>query len=308
MRILVTGITGAVGSALAPKLLEAGHELRALSRREPVAGELSGEVELLRGDAVSGVGLDRALAGVDVAYYLIHSMETAGPVGFELRERQSAENFAFAARMAGVRRVIYLGGPVPAAGAQVSEHLASRLAVEQRLLEATPEAVAFRAAIVIGASSRSFRFLVRLIERMPVMLLPSWRKYRTAPIDERDVTAFLAAAASAPIQGGTSLDIAGPELVTYQELIERIRDHMLLLRPALRFPGPPLTPIAARIAALIAGEDPSFISPLMDSLNNDLLARDDRAAEIFGVRRHSLDAAIEAALRRWEQSEPLAAR
>ena len=141
------------------------------------------------------------------------------------------ENFVAAGAGAGVRRVVYLGGPVPD-GARASPHLASRLEVEEALLGAAPEAVALRASIIIGARSRSFRFLVRLVERLPALPLPPWREYRTPPIDERDVIAMLVAAAGTEhAGGGLSLDIAGPDVLTYGEIIERIADLMLVGRP-----------------------------------------------------------------------------
>jgi len=187
-------------------------------------------------------------------------------------------------------------------------HLASRLAVEEALLAAAPEAVALRASIVIGSSSRSFRFLVRLVERVPVMPLPDWRENRTAPIDARDVTAFLVAAGTADVvRGSLSLDIGGPEVMTYATMIERIRDALLLGRPRLDLPLR-LTAVASRIAAAIAGEDPALIEPLMGSLGSDLLPRDDRAAALFGVRRHGFDAAVDRALREWEDAEEIAGR
>ena len=158
---------------------------------------------------MTGAGLDEALDGIDVAYFLIHSMEGAPPASRQ-RERAAARNFVAAAERAGVRRVVYLGGIV-AGEPRLSRHLASRLEVERILLAALPEAVALRASIVIGASSRSFRFLVRLVERMPVLALPAWREHRTQPIDVRDVRAYLVAAATTPhAAGGLSLDIAGP--------------------------------------------------------------------------------------------------
>jgi uncharacterized protein YbjT (DUF2867 family) len=206
-----------------------------------------------------------------------------------------------------VRRIVYLGGPVPDGG-PASEHLASRVAVEDALLAGVPDSVALRASIVIGARSRSFRFLVRLIERLPVMALPGWRVNRTAPIDGRDVLTYLVAAATEAAAGGQSLDLPGPEVVTYQQLIERIRDAMLLGRPTLELGRLTATGIESRVAAAIAGEDHALIGPLMEGLHGDLLPRDDRAQEIFGVRRHRLDAAIERALREWESTEPLRAR
>lgn len=308
MEILVTGITGAVGSALAPQLLAAGHGVRGLSRRElDLSAAGLADVPVYRADAVSGAGLDRAMRGVDVAYYLIHSMEDGAGADFPAYEARAVENFAFAAQLAGVRRVVYLGGPVPE-GSAPSPHLGSRLAVEQRLLTSTPEAITFRASIVIGTSSRSFRFLVRLIERMPVLPIPGWGPHLTSPIDERDVTAYLLAAATVEQSGRATYDIGGSEILSYRELLERIRDHMLVQRPVLGLGPLTLTPIAGRVAAIVAGEDPTFITGLMESLSSDLLPRPDHSPEVLGVRLHSLDSAIERALRIWEDDERLAAR
>jgi uncharacterized protein YbjT (DUF2867 family) len=311
MPVLVTGASGYVGSALVPRLQAAGHDVRAFAR-DPARVEAAGVrgVEIVAGDAVTGAGLDAALDGVDVAYFLIHSMEATTPGaddGFAARDRRAAENFARAAQAAGLRRVVYLGGLVPAARA-ASPHLASRLEVEQTLLQAAPEAAALRASVVVGARSRSFRFLVRLVERLPVMPLPAWRDFRTQPIDGRDVLAFLEAAGfSGAVRGPLSLDVAGPDVVTYGEMVERIRDALLLDRPSLRL-GFNLTPVASVVAAAIAGEDPALVAPLMGSLEGDLLPRDDRAPALLGVRLHRLDAAIERALRDWEAVEELAGR
>lgn len=308
MRTLVTGITGAIGSRLAPHLLEAGHEVRALTRRRDSATlvRLPDGIQLCTGDAVSGIGIPEALDGIEVAYYLIHSMEPGSDEHFGVRERRGAETFAAAAAAAGVRRIVYLGGLVPQASP--SPHLVSRVTVERILLEAVPDTVALRASIVIGAYSRSFRFLVRLIERMPVMVIPAWGEHRTAPIDERDALGCLVEAAVAPQVGGRSLDLAGPDVVTYRELIERIRDHLLLSRPALRLPGPTLMPIASRVSAVIAGEQHALIGPLMAGLETDLLPGPDLALDALGIRPHRLDAAIERALRDWEATEPLRGR
>jgi uncharacterized protein YbjT (DUF2867 family) len=304
VNILITGVTGYVGSRLAPRLQRDGHAVRGLSRRR---GGNERHFPIVQGDAVTGAGLDRALDGVDVAYYLIHSMEPSLDGTFAERERVAGETFARAAAAAGTPRIIYLGGLIPAGG-PASAHLSSRLAVERILLEAAPCSAAFRASIVIGAGSRSFRFLVRLVERLPVLAVPAWRTRRTAPIDERDIVELLARAATSGEVCGQSLDAAGPETVTYGELIDRIREHMLVGRPTIGFKRLTVTPIASRIAAVIAGEEYELIGPLMESLSEDLLASGDLAAEVLGVRLHSLDSAIEHALREWESTEPLAAR
>ena len=261
--------------------------------------------EIVEGDAIAGTGLDRALDGIEVAYFLIHSMEGPGN-GFADLERKAAEQFAAAAAHAGVRRIVYLGGLVPQDG-HISRHLASRLAVEELLLAAAPESIAFRASIVIGARSRSFRFLVRLVERMPVLALPAWRDHRTAPVDGRDMLDFLARAATAPTGvAGRSWDIGGPDVMSYGELVERIADAMLVRRPRLGI-DVTMTGVASVVASAIAGEDVGLIGPLMESLEHDLLPRHE-AAPAFGVRLHSFAAAVERALRDWERDEELAAR
>jgi uncharacterized protein YbjT (DUF2867 family) len=304
MNVLVTGVSGYIGSLLAPRLLREGHAVRGLSRHQSPRAQ---EFPILSGDAVSGRGLEAAVEGIDVAYYLIHSMEHSLDGAFVERDRTAAENFARAAQAAGVTRIVYLGGLLPAGG-PVSPHLVSRYEVEQTLLAAGASNVALRASIVIGARSRPFRFLVRLVERMPVLLVPAWRTQRTTPIDERDIVEILARAAINQQISGESLDVGGPEVISYGDLIERIRDLMLLGRPTIGFRRLEATPIASRVAAVIAGEDWELIGPLMESLDDDLLPRDTRAADILGVRLHSLDAAIEHALRDWETTEPLAGR
>jgi uncharacterized protein YbjT (DUF2867 family) len=298
MKTLVTGVSGYVGGALAGRLRRDGHTVRGFARSpDRVRVRLD---ELVVGDATTGAGLDAALDGVDVAYYLIHSMEGADGAFADIERRQAAA-FADAAARAGLRRVVYLGGLLPE-GAPPSRHLASRLAVEQALLAAVPEGVALRASIVVAARSRSFRFLVRLIERLPVLALPAWRAHRTQPIDGRDVLEFLVAAATLPARHtGRAWDIGGPDRMTYQEMLERIAAVMLIERPAIALPFN-LTPVASVIAAAIAEEDPGLIEPLMESLEYDLLPRDDHAPRVFGVRLHSFEAAVERALRDMEGS------
>jgi uncharacterized protein YbjT (DUF2867 family) len=326
MRILVTGASGFVGSLLIPELAARGHRISAFGRdpqRVRLALERTGgngHIDVWRGDALTADGLTQALDGVEVAYYLIHSMERmgSGAQSFQERERLAAENFGAAAAAAGVRRIVFLGGLLPQpdahdsaphdteASAPTSRHLASRERVERVLLDAVPDSLSLRASIVVGARSRSFRLLVHLVERMPVLTLPPWQRFRTQPIDARDVTAMLAACATAPI-GGRSLDIAGPDVLTYGEILTSIAELMLVNRPALHLKVN-LTGITARVAAAVAGEDPELVLPLMEGLQADLLPRDDHAAELLGVRLHPFESSVEHALAEWESFEALAAR
>jgi uncharacterized protein YbjT (DUF2867 family) len=303
LQTLVTGVSGYVGAALAPRLRSDGHAVRGFARSRARVQDAGVELdELVLGDATTGAGLDAALAGVEVAYYLIHSMETAAGTGFVELERRQVERFAAAARAAGVRRIVYLGGLLPA-GHAPSRHLGSRLAVEEALLAAAPESIAFRASIVIAARSRSFRFLVRLIERLPVLAVPAWRVHRTRPIDGRDIVEYLARAATvAARDAGRAWDVGGPDTMTYGEMLDRIADVMMLARPTLRLRFN-LTPVASVMAAAIAGEDPGLIEPLMESLEYDLLPRHADAAAAFGVRLHPFEAAVERALRDLEEEE-----
>jgi uncharacterized protein YbjT (DUF2867 family) len=343
MRILLTGASGFIGSKLVPQLLAEGHDLRAVAREparvrsaladnpeievirpqtkvirpqikaiRPETKVIHPEIEVIRGDVLSAAGLKQAMHGVEVAYYLVHAMESQPAAvppqsPFPVRERVGARNFATAAARAGIRRIVYLGGLQPREG-PASRHLASRAEVEEIIFARVPDSVALRASIVLGARSRSFRLLVRLVERMPVLALPAWRRFRTQPIDARDVVEMLAAAAHVRGVGGATLDIGGPEALTYEAMLRRIAELLLVSRPA--FPlKVTMTPLAGRLVAALTGEDPELIIPLMEGLEGDLLPADDRAAQVLGgVELHSFEDAVECALREWETVEPLAAR
>jgi len=306
---LVTGATGYIGGRLIDRLLGEGRRVRALARN-PDRVRLRGSLEAAGGDVVAGKGLREALDGVETAYYLIHSMAPAADgAGFADLDRRAAENFADAAAAAGVERVVYLGGLLPPADADrpLSQHLSSRLEVERILLDAAPRSTAFRASIVIGAGSSSFRLLVRLIERLRVLPFPAWHENRTAAIAEVDAIEYLARAPRVPRAAGKSLDIAGPDVLSYGTMIERIADALGVSRLPIPLPASQ-TPAASAVVAAVVGAPIELVRPLMQSLETDLLPRDDEAQEIFGLRRHSFDRAVDHALREWEDDEELGAR
>jgi uncharacterized protein YbjT (DUF2867 family) len=301
---LVTGATGYVGSRLVQRLVAEGRPVRALARRP----EVLTDVDVVRGDLLTGSGLEEALEGCSTAYYLVHSMEPTTHNGsFSGRDRQIASAFGEAAARAGVERVVYLGGIVPA-GAALSHHLGSRLEVEEILLSAVPRSTALRASIVIGAGSSSFRILVRLVERLRFLPLPRWRSNRTQPVDERDVIEFLAGTPRVPEAAGRSLDVAGPDVMTYGRMIERIAEAMGVGRLPLGL-GLSLTPPASAVVSAVTGQPLELVRPLMESLETDLLPRDaDEAPRLYGLRPHNFERALDHALAEWERLEPLGAR
>ena len=289
------------------RLVADGRAVRALARNPE---RLSGQpVEVVRGDVIKGDGLREALDGCQTAYYLVHSMaQGAGPNGaFADLDRRAADNFARAAQEAGIDRIVYLGGLIPQ-GEAISPHLQSRLEVEQILIDAIPDSVALRASIVIGAGSSSFQLLVRLIERLRVLPMPAWRDNRTQPIDERDAIEYLARAPLTPAAAGRSLDIAGPDVVTYAEMIARIAESIGVGRMPLGL-GFSLTPPAAAVVARLTGLDLELVRPLMESLEYDLLPREDaNAHDVIPIRLHRFDRAVEHGLAEWETMQPLTAR
>jgi uncharacterized protein YbjT (DUF2867 family) len=230
----------------------------------------------------------------------------AGAVDFSSRDRLAAENFARAASAAGVERVVYLGGVVPSDG-ELSPHLSSRLEVERILLEGVPRSTALRASIVIGARSSSFRILVRLVERLRFLPFPAWRDKRTQPIDERDAIEYLVRTAQTPAAEGRSLDIAGADLLSYGQMIERIAELMGVGRTPVHLSASATTSASAVVSA-VTGQPLELVRPLMYSLRHDLLPRNDEAREIYGMRPRSFDRAVEHALAEWEALEPLGAR
>ena len=301
---LVTGSTGYMGGRLIERLRAEGRQVRAFAREAARFAPVDG-VEVAEGDLLQRETLARALEGCSNAYYLVHSME-AGANGFVDRDRTAAENFAAAASSAGVERIVYLGGLVPEGGPR-SEHLASRLEVEEILLEALPRSTALRASIVIGAHSSSFSILVRLVSALRFVPLPAWRSNRTQPIFEGDAIEYLARTPATPEAEGRSLDIVGPEVMTYAEMVERIAEAIGVGRMPLPLPATQ-TPAASAVVSALTDQPVELVRPLMQSLEHDLLPRNDDARRIYGLKPHPFERALDHALRDWERTRTLAAR
>jgi uncharacterized protein YbjT (DUF2867 family) len=305
---LVTGATGYVGGRLVERLLAEGRTVRALAR-DPSRVDPRAGLEAVRGDLLGGAGVRAALDGCTTAYYLVHSMEAVADDAsgdFARRDRAAAERFAADATAAGVERVVYLGGLAPSDGAP-SAHIASRIEVEEILLAGAPGTTALRASILIGSRSSSFRILVRLIERLRVLPLPAWRDKVTQPIAERDAIEYLARTPFVDASVGRSLDIAGPDVVSYAEMVQRIAEHMGVGRTPVGLPFS-LTPPASAVVSAIAGQPLELVRPLMESLEHELLPRPNRdAAPLYRLRTLPFERAIDRALADWESREELAA-
>ncbi len=269
MRVLVTGATGYVGGRLLPELLERGHEVRALARN-PDGASLPAGVDVRRGDVVSGEGLTEALEGVEVAYYLVHSMGRGNPADFAERDRQAGRTFGEAARAGGVRRVVYLGG---LEGEEAdSEHLRSRHEVAEILREHVAEFVYARAAMVIGAGSASFVIMRKLVERLPVMICPRWVDTRTQPIAIRDVVAALAALGGLEPSPG-EVQLGGAEVLTYRAMMTRFAEIAGRRKPVM-VSVPVLTPALSSLwVALVTPADRAIALPLVHGLSAETVVR-----------------------------------
>jgi len=269
-RVLLTGATGYVGGRLLPRLLSDGHEVRALSRN-PDGASLPAEVEVRKGDPVADEGLDEALAGADLAYYLIHSMGrgSGSASQFAERDREAAGNFARAARRAGVERIAYLGG-LGGDHPESSEHLRSRHEVAEILAEEGPQQIYLRAAMVIGSGSASFEMLRHLVGRLPVMICPRWIDTRTQPIAISDVEEVLALAARRPDLAG-EIQLGGAEVLTYRDMMDKTAIAMHRRVPRV-LEVPMLTPrLSSYWVSLMTPVESGLARPLIDGLSEEML-------------------------------------
>jgi uncharacterized protein YbjT (DUF2867 family) len=281
MRALVTGATGFVGGRLTGALAERDVEVRALVRDKNRASHLADAgYELHEGDVLDADSLRGAGEGVDAAYYLVHSMGRGGDrEGFAEREQRAAENFARMARDEGVERMVYLGG----LGDERSEHLKSRAATAAALAEHGPPLVYFRAAMVIGAGSESYRTVRYLVERLPAMIAPAWLRNRTQPIAIDDVLEYLAQAAERPEAADKEIQIGGPDVMTYSEVLDLMAD-VLGKRRRPKVPVPLLTPrLSSLWIGLVTPVDAGVARPLIESLASETVVTDPDPAKLFDV-------------------------
>ncbi len=282
MRALVTGATGFVGGRLAGALAARGAEVRCLVRDRGRAQDLEAAGhELHEGDVLDAGSLRGAGEGVSTAYYLVHSMGRGNErEGFAERERRAASNFAEMASAEGVERIVYLGG----LGDERSEHLRSRAATAEALAAHGPPLTYFRAAMVIGAGSESYRTVRYLVERLPAMIAPSWLRNRTQPIAIDDVLEYLVQAAERPDAAGREVQIGGPDVLSYSQLLDLMAD-VLGKRHRPKVPFPLLTPrLSSLWIGLVTPVDAGVARPLIESLASETIVTDPEPAKLFDVK------------------------
>ena len=292
--VLVTGATGYIGGRLVPVLEAAGVRLRCLARQPAaLASRVSPTTEVVAGDLFDRASLDRALAGIDVAYYLVHSMGAHGD--YLEKDRVAARNFGDAARQAGVRRIVYLGGL--ATGDEVfSKHLKSRIETGEVLRECGVPVVEFRASVVIGSGSLSFELIRALVERLPVMICPRWVATLAQPIGIDDLLAYLAAALQLPDGESRTFEIGGADQASYGDVMREYARQRGLTR--LMISVPLLTP---RLSSLWLG----LVTPVYARVGRELIAglknrsvvTDPAALAVFPIRPVGLRDAIGRAIR-----------
>ncbi len=301
MRALVTGATGFIGAGLADALARRGADVRCLVRSRGRAQSLERRgCELHEGDVLDRASLCGAGRDVDVAYYLIHSMGRGGDADFEAREREAARNFAALAREEGIDRLVYLGGLGDSSG---SKHLRSRHETARILSDEGPPLTYLRAAMVVGSHSESYRTLKYLVERLPVMIAPAWLRTRTQPIGVDDVRAYLVEAASVPESAGREVQIGGPDVLSYGDLLQ-LMAQVLGKRPRPMLPVPLLTPALSSLwIGLVTPVDAGVARPLVEGLSTETVVTDGSGAELFELE----PVGVEEALRRAVAEERTAA-
>ncbi len=296
--VLVTGATGYVGGRLVPRLLDAGYRVRCLARSAPKLAarpwSANPRVEMIEADLNDIDAVASAMSGCQAAYFLVHSMVSTG-TRYAEADRKLAERFATAAGRAGVERIVYLGG-LGERGQGLSKHLASRREVEAVLAAGPVPVTVLRAAMIIGSGSASFEILRYLVERLPVMVTPRWVTTLSQPIAISNVLTYLVDCLSVPATIGRTLDIGGPDVVTYLDLM-RIMAEERGLRRRLVIPVPVLTPrLSSLWIHLVTPVSHRIARPLAEGLRNPVVCRDDEAARLMPQRLLGVREAIRVAL------------
>src|SRR6186997_2258103 len=278
--VLLTGATGYIGGRLLRHVEGAGRPVRCLARSPERVKPTRSTTEVVQGDCLDEVSLDRALAGVDSAYYLVHSMSVGAD--FAEVDRHAAANFGRAAARAGVRRIIYLGGLVDQASS-LSSHLQSRAETGSVLRASGIPVIELRASIVVGAGSLSFQMIEALVERLPVMVCPRWVATLTQPMAVDDVVAYLSAALELPDTGSEVFEVGGPDVVSYGDIMREYAKLRGLRRWLL--PVPLLTPhLSGLWLALVTPAQARVGRALVEGLRNSTVVRSQAARETFRIK------------------------
>jgi uncharacterized protein YbjT (DUF2867 family) len=288
MRVVVFGATGTVGEALLPALA-GDHEVTAVSRAADEG--VRHTVRWVRGDVEDGESVARALEGAEAAYYLVHSL---GTTGFEDRERRTADNLTRAAEKAGLRQIVYLGG-LGDDSDDLSPHLRSRRETERRLASGSVPVTTLRAGMVVAKGSAAFETIAALVDRLPVMILPRWAKTPTQPIALADVVRYLAGVCGKADAIGQTYDVAGPDVMSYAEMISRI--SRLKGKAPYLVEVPVLTPwLSALWIELVTPARADVARPLVEGLRNPTVAKEERIREVVPFELTRFDDAARAAL------------
>lgn len=306
-RILVTGATGYVGGRLVPLLLQKGYRVRCMARdprklmgRWDSDVQYAGQLEIVAGNVLKPETVSAALKDVDTAYFLIHSMGD-GEKGFVEREKQSAEKFARAASDQGVQRIIYLGG-LGQRNIETSAHIASRHQTGDVLRSGSVPVTELRAAVIVGSGSASFEMLRHLTEKLPIMICPRWIETRTQPIYIDDVLAYLIATLETPETAGRILDIGGPDVVNYRQMMLTYAEVKSLRRIIITVPV--LTPrLSAYWVNLVTPIPASIAFPLIEGLKTEMVCENDEANRLMPIPLTPFREAVERTIRATQDLE-----
>ena len=291
-RVLVMGATGYIGGLLTPLLAAKGYEVRCVARdpAKLATRPWRDSVEIVSADALDVDTLPAAFEGVDVLYYLVHSMGGRGSADFARTDHNAASNVALVAKEKGVGRIIYLGG-LGEDDVELSEHLASRRDVEKVLASTGVPVTTFRAAVIVGAGSVSFRMVRYLAERLPVLITPRWVSTHIQPVAEADVLRYLVDTLAIPETVGRTIEIGGSDVLTYGDMI-RVYSRLRGLRRFL-IPVPVLTPrLSSYWVGLVTPISNSIASPLIEGLKSEVVVRDPVALELFDFRPMGYEEAV----------------